>query len=206
MGAVSQELCRELTDRLAKKCVSLVDFYEPQPHNTQVGDLQVAKGIQLAELVASKIAKLEGDQRALGVESVNNTLSFWEYYYVLEKLLLALGTIITTHKNQHAHQESTVAAKWLHERLQTTQVKLQLLEKQFISATYTKESNKSLKVIGESLGSAMTQAKHAHERAVVRLQQYDAIGLGFSTLAQEYSVLVKECAHKEWALQELGKE
>jgi len=128
---------------------------------------------------------------------------------VLEKVLLTLGALVTGHKEQQSHDENVAAAEWLQERLKATQLKLQVLECQFVEATHTKAANHAFRAIAAHLDTALAQAKLSHERAVARCRQYEAVGLGFDVLAREYSAIAKECAHKEWALrelQELGRE
>lgn len=93
-------------------------------------ELQVAKGLQFAQVIATKISKLEAEDHHLILDSVNNTLGFWEYYSVLEKVLSVLSTLTTTQKEQ-AHSDNLIFSKWLQERLQTTQLKLQVLGYQF---------------------------------------------------------------------------
>lgn len=93
-------------------------------------ELQVAKGLQFAQVIATKISKLEAEDHHLILDSVNNTLGFWEYYSVLEKVLSVLSTLTTTQKEQ-THSDNLIFSKWLQERLQTTQLKLQVLGYQF---------------------------------------------------------------------------
>jgi len=206
INEVAKKITRVVEDRLSKKCAALVDFFSQTQPQTQKDGLQIAKGFQLAQIIDTKTTQLETESQALTVDIMNNALAFWEYYHVLEKVLSALETLIITHKEKQAHVENMVVSEWLFSRLQTIQLKLQVLEGQFTTATYTKGANSSLKVIANHLQKAINEATQAHERAVSRRAQYEAVGLGFAALASEYSAVIKECAHKEWALQELSKE
>jgi len=209
IGAESyeKELDGYLELRLSKKCALLAEFFEP--HSLQSTDLQAARGLQLAQVTSTKTVQVESEQNKLALDTVNNTLVFWEYFFVLEKALFALGSMVTAHKEQQGHTENIVITKWLQERLQATQLKLQVLDCQFKDSIYTKVAKCALESIAIHLNTAATQVKQLYDRTFVRYQLFEAVGLGFNKLAHEYSTIVKDCAHKEWALrelQELGRE
>lgn len=203
-----KELSSCLESRLSRKCALLVDFLDPQTQKSS-GELQTAKGLQLAQAISTKIVKFKSEQQKLVISLMNNTLIFWEYYSVLAKVLSALRSLVTVHKEQQGHAHSLVIAKWLRERLQITNLKLQVLKCQFKDSIYTSGTKHSLDLIGEHLHTRTTHTKQLHDRTLSRYQQFEAVGLGLNLLAREYSAIVKECSHKEWALrelQELGRE
>jgi len=201
-GDYAKTLDGYLEFRLSKKCALLAEFFEPHSQQS-TEELQAARGFQLAQLTGTKIVQLESEQNILAQDRVNNTLVFWEYFSTLEKVLFALGSMVIAHKEHQGHTENIARAKWLQERLHTAQLKLQVLDCQFKGSVYTKLAECALKSIATHLDKATIQTKQLHDRTFVRYQQFEAVGLGLNKLAHEYSVVVKECVHKEWALSEL---
>jgi len=200
---LSDFLKQKLEKYLSEKCISLAEFYDLQAQNE---GLQLAKGLRLGDVLAAKTIQLATEKQSFSGDITNNMMANWEYYDVLLKVLGTLGTLITTHKLQQIQEEDEIQTTWLQERLKTMELKLHVLEQQFKEETYQNGgAQKALQTIAEHLHAAQSSAKLDYEKAVARRQQYDAVGLGFIELANEYASLLKEIKHNEWALDELEK-
>ncbi|XP_059170254.1 HAUS augmin-like complex subunit 4 [Physella acuta] len=193
-----------LEEKLRKKCEDLYNFYDPSKSQESTSDrLLVAKATSLPALVEQKQQTL--NQMKLDIKKDRITREFWTYYQKLLESLSIMETIIKEYKFVHQSNADEVTVEWLKARCDALCLKVRLTQLQILCDTYTTESVKALRKIGEHLDNEIKQTETELTSTTQSLQAYHAIGVEFKTLVGHYTQLQKEIENRRWGLEQLMK-
>ncbi len=117
--------------------------------------------------------------------------------------------------------------KWLVEKMIVISQKLQCLEVEYLQKTYsptqvtvnidsadsggnssttlTLEPVQALTYVRDILTSRLTERKEYLEQLKSSVREYEAAGMGFHELAQEYAAIQKQIENKKWTLQQMQR-
>ncbi|XP_071085100.1 HAUS augmin-like complex subunit 4 [Haliotis cracherodii] len=202
ISSVQQKLIPEIEARLQKKCENLVTFYQP-PKLSDSTRLTLSKAVQLPGEIETNKHRLSEDKKQVQVIRQKRDKQFWLYYQTLLDLLSVLEKVLKDHKLDRQVESDLVTSEWLIARCDAMCLKIKLVQLQIMCDTYTAETVQALDVVRKHLDSAIDD----HEKDMVRVGQalraYEAVGMGFDGLVEEYTRLRGELENKQWALAEL---
>ncbi|KAL5021616.1 hypothetical protein ScPMuIL_000771 [Solemya velum] len=199
---IQQKLIPEVEDRLRKKSENFVNFHEP--HNTSdSSNLIFAKANQLPSLVESDQRKLVEEKRQYKNDRSRSNKQFWLYYQTLVDSLNLLERLISQHRLDKQANNDCITSEWMIARCDAMCLKIKLLELNILCDTYSAETVQALRIVRKQLDSKLHEGHKERTNLRQALQAYEAVGMGFDSLVEEYGQLCEELENKQWAMSEL---
>jgi hypothetical protein len=175
---------------------------EISAHDTNSG----ATTDQLKELIA-QVDKTSHDlkQDYVQIENTYTTINRMtiEYIKVLKRTSQIVDQMLEQFKLEQQVQKEQITIKWLQYRAQTVLKKLNVIQQQILTNTYTAHSVAGFKQIRGLLEKAIHTSSHELRQIMRQLDAYSAAGLGFDKLVAQYAGLQNQIRDKSWALKEL---
>ncbi|XP_041375910.1 HAUS augmin-like complex subunit 4 [Gigantopelta aegis] len=201
LPSIQQKLIPEIEKRLRKKCEHLVHLQEPDHMDS--AQMTLAKASQLPSQIEKSKLRLEENKRLLKEDKCQRDRQFWLYFQTLVDSLKILVEITKKYCLQGQSEFDTHTSNWLVTKCDAMCLKVKLLELEVLCDTYTAESIEALRVIKSHLKTAMDSTEKDYSNKCQTLKAFEAVGMGFDRLVEEYTVLRGELENKRWALSEL---
>ncbi|XP_060068539.1 HAUS augmin-like complex subunit 4 [Ylistrum balloti] len=201
---IQQKLIPDIEKRLREKCDTLNNFHQI---GLEEGDIEPSFNptTQLPALVESDKHRLQKKKAILKKVKHDKDKQFWLYYKTLIDSLGLLEEVVSKYRFQNQTEQNTVTTEWLMSRCDGLCLKIRLLEMQVLCDTYTKDTVKALLSVRCHLDANFRESDKEFHHISQALQSYEAVGMGFDELVEEYRKLKEEKDNKQWALTELHR-
>ncbi|XP_033101548.1 HAUS augmin-like complex subunit 4 isoform X2 [Anneissia japonica] len=200
--SIQQQLIPQIEERLQQKCQALVDFHEAPSDKDSSDKLVFAKATKLPDVLQAECSKLEEEKNKLKMARAKRDKQFWQYFQALMQCISTLEELIKKHRLQLQADSDSVTSDWLSVRCQAMCLKIRVFKAQLLCDTYSAEVIETHKQIKRHLSHAYHENEKELNRVTQALQSYQALGMGFDKMVQEYEQLQADIENKRWALSE----